>query len=94
MRSSSGRSWLRRAAGVAVLAGLVGGFAGLVLSADKPVSTKSSRSSAAASGSSPNIEQKLSEISDKQDEILSKFDAVMEELRIIKIRTTLRTGGS
>ena len=94
MRRSSVHSWPWRVARGLVIGGMVGSVAGLVLSAEKPVPTKSSRSSAAVSELSPNIEQKLNDILAKQDAILSKFDAVMEELRIIKVRTTLRTGGA
>ena len=38
------------------------------------------------------IERKLDEILSNQQTILQRFDAVMEELRIIKIRATLRGG--
>ena len=38
------------------------------------------------------IEKKLDEILANQQTILQRFDQVMEELRIIKVRATLRSG--
>ncbi len=35
------------------------------------------------------VEQKLDQILQNQQEILQRFDAIMEELRIIKIRATI-----
>ena len=63
-------------------------------------SAKSSRSSRAPSATKAQedgseiagLEKKLDEILANQQTILSKFDAIMEELRIIKIRATIRSG--
>ena len=52
-----------------------------------PRSSKPAASNSKSSSSS--IDRKLDEILAKQETILQKFDAIMEELRIIKIRTTL-----
>lgn len=60
-------------------------------------SSKSSRSPRAAStaktqgegGELARLEEKLDEIIANQQTILGKFDAIMEELRIIKVRATL-----
>ena len=43
---------------------------------------------------SSRMEKKLDEILANQTAILQRFDAVMEELRIIKVRATLRSGSS
>lgn len=59
--------------------------------------TRSSRSgastsasdSASSSAGTARLERKLEEISAKQEEILKRFDAVMEELRIIKVRSSI-----
>lgn len=70
------------------LAAVVGGFSGLVFSEEEAPTSRSSRKS--SSGSNANLEQKLDEILAKQETILQKFDAVMEELRIIKVRTSIQ----
>ena len=79
---------------------------GLWLSAESPATaqnqssgSRSTRKSGAgastAAGSSEDannrkILAKLDQVLDNQQKILAKFDEVMEELRIIKIRATLR----
>ena len=53
---------------------------------------RTSRSSAGKSASKLDerrIDQKLDEIIENQQKILKRFDEVMEELRIVKIRATL-----
>lgn len=39
------------------------------------------------------VSKKLDDIASTQQTILQKFDAIMEELRIIKVRATLSRGG-
>ena len=80
------------AAGVGMLLGAAAGWS----ANDDTSSNKSSRSSRASTakegGGGANIEAKLDEILSTQQTILQQFDAVMEELRIIKVRSTLRGG--
>lgn len=94
MNSPAGRRWRRLVPlllGVGLAIGVASSF---VLSDQEPVpSSRSSRSSkASSSGSNANIESKLDDILANQQAILQKFDAIMEELRIIKVRATLRAG--
>ena len=55
-------------------------------------STRSSRTTQKDGGkvSESKIEEKLNQILENQQKILARFDQVMEELRIVKIRATLR----
>ena len=59
-------------------------------------STSSAATSSSSSGgpSHAKLEQKLNEILANQQEILKRFDAVMEELRVIKVRTTIAASRS
>ena len=89
---------------LAVIAGLllaVGMGTGVVFSQDDAEPpTRSSRPAKPAGTSSASdtgkdkdlaaIERKLDQIIQTQSAILQKFDAVMEELRIIKVRATIR----
>jgi hypothetical protein len=95
-----GRQHQVAAAGLmlAVGAGILLGTAA-VWSANAEDSSKSSRSSRAGTSKrgegdldASRIESKLDEILSGQEAILNKFDVVMEELRIIKVRATLRGG--
>jgi hypothetical protein len=72
------------------LAAVVGGFSGVVFSEEEVPTSRSTRSSKSSSGSNANLEKKLDEILAKQETILQKFDTVMEELRIIKVRTSIQ----
>ena len=45
-----------------------------------------------ASGKDAGVERKLDQILANQETILQRFDQVMEELRIIKVRSTSRGG--
>ena len=58
--------------------------------------TRSVLGGAASGGSSASsnagLEKKLDQILANQETILQRFDQVMEELRIIKVRATLRGG--
>ena len=84
---------------LAVGAGMLLGAAA-VWSADAADASRSSRPSRAGTAKTAaagdldlsDIEEKLDEILSGQQAILKKFDAVMEELRIIKVRATLRGG--
>jgi len=88
MPHSTRRSWPRLIALVVGLGTVVVGSSSLVLSDEETVPKRSSRSSKSSSGgSSANVDQKLDEILANQKAILQKFDAIMEELRIIKVRT-------
>jgi len=70
------------------LGSVVLGSSSLVLSDEEAVSKRSPRSSKSSSGGpSASVDQKLDEILANQKAILQKFDAIMEELRIIKVRT-------
>ena len=48
--------------------------------------------SSVSSQAKDSIEKKLDQILANQETILRRFDQVMEELRIIKVRATLRSG--
>ena len=89
MPHSNRRSWARLVSLVIGIVGVIVWSSSLVLSDEETVpSSRSSRSSKTpSSGSSANIESKLDEILANQQAILQKFDAIMEELRIIKVRT-------
>lgn len=58
----------------------------------KDASATSSRptTQTSANSSEKHLEEKLDQILDNQDKILKRFDDVMEELRIVKIRATLK----
>ncbi len=52
-------------------------------------STRSSGTSA-SSGGDAKVEQKLDEILDNQQKLFTRLDQIMEELKIVKIRATLK----
>ena len=52
--------------------------------------SRSSRAASSDSGREARIEAKLDQILANQEQILAKLDAVMEELKIVKIRATVR----
>ena len=88
MPNSNRRSWARLVLLVVGLGSVVLSSSSLVLSEEETVSKRSSRSSTSSSGgSSASVDQKLDDILANQQAILQKFDAIMEELRIIKVRT-------
>ena len=53
----------------------------------KATTTKPASKSSGGGTKDSQIERKLDQILSTQQDILSKFDAVLEELRIIKVRT-------
>ena len=71
---------------------------------DASRSSRSSRSSVKSTGAKPSpgdqraelvhLDEKLDRVLANQDQILKKFDEVLEELRIVKVRASLRGGGS
>lgn len=76
---------------------LVIGLLGLVLWAGGPVSAESARNTRTAPGVAerqtpddlpPSLGEKLNQILQNQQALLEKLEAVMEELRIIKVRST------
>ena len=86
---------------IAIGAGLFLGVWALWCAAAEEASSRSSRPPSRASATkqaggetsdTAHLEAKLDEILATQQAILSKFDAIMEELRIIKVRSTLRSG--
>jgi len=68
----------------------VAGSSGSGVAATKGTRTKTGAQESKATGSDPAIQQKLDEVLAKQDTILQRLDEMMEELKIIKIRATLR----
>ena len=58
----------------------------------RDVETSTSRRASRASGGSDDqkVEGKLNEIVENQQKILKRLDEIMEELKIVKIRATLR----
>ena len=91
--------WQRWRMAVLAISPLAGAavWGGSALTA-KAATSKARASSSDADGS-PATERKLKALEGKLDEVLAnqqtilqKFDMVMEELRIIKVRATLRTG--
>lgn len=100
-RSISSMAWLALLCGIA----LWGSAAGIGRAADdEDVPTHSSRSGASRTSASRSadatrasetgreakIEAKLDQILANQDQVLAKLDEVMEELKIVKIRATIR----
>ena len=78
---------------------LVAGFVGLAVVLGLWATTTLAKEAASKtpSGKEPSlaqVEDKLDQILANQQTILGRFDAVMEELRIVKVRATLRGGGS
>lgn len=71
------------------LALAVAGSGGIGWAATKSARTKAS-GEGTTSASEAAIQKKLDEILANQDAILKRLDEVMEELRIVKIRATLR----
>ena len=71
---------------------------------DSSRSSRPPRSSAKATGTKPSpddqraelvrLDEKLDRVLTNQERILKKFDEVLEELRIVKVRATLRGGGT
>lgn len=53
---------------------------------------KSSTSAEADETDMKRLEKKLAEVLANQQTILQKFDEIMEELRIIKVRASIRSG--
>ena len=53
-------------------------------------STRSSHASNSTKSSSSSVEAKLDQILKNQEKIFQRFDEVMEELKIVKIRATLK----
>ena len=96
------RAWAQHIAIIAGIGLAVIGFSLMAMSEEEPATSSrpSARAGAKAAGSSsPSakdalIERKLDQILAGQQAILQKFDAIMEELRIIKVRTTIRSGSS
>lgn len=86
--------WTRQAMillGVGIALSLVTGE----LFSQEPSGAKSAKPATSSSRSKEKdaqIEQKLDQILANQQAILQKFDAMMEELRIIKVRTTINRG--
>ncbi|MBI4354345.1 MAG: hypothetical protein HY595_03830 [Candidatus Omnitrophica bacterium] len=80
----SSRHLLSRPLGVALGLGLVGGWWALQGFAD----AQTTRRAKEALVDAASIDKKLHTLLENQQLILQKFDAVMEELRIVKIRCT------
>ena len=55
-----------------------------------PSSKKTKAGSQSSKATDAKLEQRLNEILDHQQQILKRLDDVMEELRIVKIRATVR----
>ena len=52
--------------------------------------SRSTRAASSDSGREARIEAKLDQVLTNQDQILAKLDEVMEEVKIVKIRATVR----
>ena len=92
-RRGGGRGRVLGAVSVAFLCGLILWASAGARAADEESpskSTRSSRASKSAELSRDAIEQKLDEILSNQQKILQRLDEVMEELKIVKIRATLK----
>ena len=80
------------ATGVGLLCGLT--LLGQAVSAERsPRAAKSKTAPAASSSDKADdhaVKQKLDELAAGQDKILQRLDEIMEELKIVKIRATLR----
>jgi len=83
---------------LAIAASLLYVWAQVSSAIEEPSGTRSSRTSSTSAsttsgggGKDAQILSKLNEILANQHTILQKFDAMMEELRIIKIRATPRS---
>ena len=102
-RTAQRRVWVRRAA-ILFGIGLIAGFFSSRVSLGQDTETRpraaqatskiAETSSARSKDKDAQLMNKLNQILANQQTILQKFDAVMEELRIIKVRTTIRTSGS
>ena len=73
----------------------------VALAADEATDKRTPKATAKSAESSTEIEKKLKDILKNQEQILAnqviilqKFEAVMEELRIVKVRATMHGGGS
>ena len=97
-----GMSWRGGAIGLALLCGMALWW-NVTAAEEEEVPTQSSSTRAATSRSADTsrstrasdtgearIEAKLDQILANQDQILAKLDQVMEELKIVKIRATVR----
>lgn len=97
MKSTSRGGWISRWSIVpACLIGLVG-IGALVqtstLAREESVETREGGRAARTSSATADrklLEGKLDEILDHQQQILKRLDQVMEELRVVKIRATMR----
>ena len=86
--------------GCAIVVGAVFGASGELSAAKEPITRSGHRAPARQESSDGGegasrvdvkpLEAKLNQILENQEKILQRFDQVMEELRIIKIRATLR----
>ncbi len=87
---------------VACLAATLGTWVSASDSEDVSRNSRSSRSTTKTSASKPNpgderaelvhLDEKLDRILANEEQILKKFDEIMEELRIIKVRASIRGG--
>ena len=94
-----GKGWWGSVLTVVAAAGVfgLGVWSGSAAEESPSKSSRSSRASSATKAQEDGseiagLEKKLDEILANQQTILSKFDAIMEELRIIKVRATIRSG--
>lgn len=81
----------RRRLAVLGLAAVIGWQVPRLVSAasrSRPASSKSAAEASADAASHKQIQARLDQILTNQVEILARFDAVMEELRVVKIRAT------
>ena len=80
------------AAGVGLLCGLT--LLGQAVSAERSSRAAKSKTAAATASSDQAddhaVKQKLDELAAGQDKILKRLDEIMEELKVVKIRATLR----
>jgi hypothetical protein len=92
MNSRSHRWWLVAVAGCALAIGA--GFGMLARAADEEpagrASRRAARTSASSSSSADGLERKLEEVLAGQQAILKRLDEIMEELKIVKIRASVR----
>ena len=94
---------MRRLSIITAIVVMVGGvllWRAMVATAVEPRTSRAAGATASESASDhATVEKKLREILKNQEQVLAnqatilqKFDAVMEELRIIKVRATIRGG--
>lgn len=82
------RWWLPFTLGVA-LGGSIG-LGPLSAAYEKDASNRRSRSAPSSDSPSSSVGRKLDEILANQEKILQEFEVIKEELRIIKVRSSLR----